>query len=234
MRDILIGCDPEVFCFDTKKGMYISSHDILYGTKASPFLVEDGAVQVDGVAAEFNIFPAKSEDEFVKNINSVMGQMLMITRSMNPDVEFRAEPTAFFDPAYFWNLPFETLQLGCEPDFNAYTGKENPKPKTEEPFRTGSFHVHVGFTSNANPHDASHFMLCREIVQRLDETLYPLSMAWDSDQKRRELYGQIGSFRPKHYGFEYRPLSNAVLRSEENIRRVYRTTIETVREFFHD
>jgi hypothetical protein len=44
---------------------------------------------------------------------------------------------------------------------------------------------------------------------------------WDSDKKRRELYGALGAYRPKSYGVEYRVLSNAWLESKEKMDIVY-------------
>ena len=51
--NILIGADPELFV--KKDGVVVSGHDLIQGTKADPFPVQDGAVQVDGMALEFNI-----------------------------------------------------------------------------------------------------------------------------------------------------------------------------------
>jgi hypothetical protein len=64
---ILIGADPELFVF-TRSGKPVSAHDLIPGTKYEPHEVGNGAVQVDGVAAEFNIDPAANEDEFFFNI----------------------------------------------------------------------------------------------------------------------------------------------------------------------
>jgi hypothetical protein len=225
---ILIGADPELFCMVGDK--YVSAHDLLPGTKAEPFFVENGAVQVDGVAAEFNIDPASSEDEFIHNMNSVVEQMTLMIQSINDQVRLVCTPTAWFDKDYFELLPYETKLLGCEPDFDAKTGDQNPKPKTDKPFRTGSCHIHVGWTSGADPYSKEHFELCRKVVLSLDETLYPMSMEWDDDQTRRELYGKEGSFRPKSYGFEYRPLSNKALESEEVLRLIYQTVVEVTQK----
>ena len=41
---------------------------------------------------------------------------------------------------------------------------------------------------------------------------------------RRELYGAPGSFRPKPYGMEYRPLSNAWLKNWDSVNTVYSIT----------
>lgn len=71
-------------------------------------------------------------------------------------------------------------------------------------------------------------MLCISVVKQLDSVLYPASLLWDNDDKRRSLYGKIGSFRPKSYGVEWRPLSNAFLSSKETQRYVFRTTKKLV------
>lgn len=222
MTEILIGADPEVFL---RKGSgLISAHTLMPGSKYEPLFVENGAIQVDGVAAEFNIFPARDADEFVGNIRHVMAQMLTIIQSNDPEVVFAIQPTAHFDPDYFFSLPGEVLALGCEPDYSAYTMEPNPKPHTDRPFRTGAGHIHIGWTKGMSPHDKEHFALCAETVRALDDTLYEASLQWDPDEERRSLYGAKGSFRPKSYGVEYRPLSNMILSSDEILKYVFNIT----------
>lgn len=70
------------------------------------------------------------------------------------------------------------------------------------------------------------------MVRQLDCVLYPVSLLWDSDDKRRTLYGKIGAFRPKEYGVEYRPLSNAFLSSKEIQRYVFEVTKRAAEDFF--
>ena len=47
---ILLGTDPEVFM--KQHGKFISAHGMVEGDKENPYLVKDGAVQVDGMALE--------------------------------------------------------------------------------------------------------------------------------------------------------------------------------------
>lgn len=215
MNSYLIGCDPELFAkIDDRE--FISGHDLIPGTKHSPFFVDKGAIQVDGVALEFNTFPAATVEEFQENIKRVVEIMTQIASEKFYKDEFLgdgslkivAEPTAYFEKEYFDGLPQTPKLLGCTPDYNAYTGVENEPPSTDEPFRTGSGHIHVGWTKSVDIFDREHFFECIERVKQLDCVLYPISLLWDSDTKRRELYGKIGAFRPKHFGVEYRPLSN--------------------------
>jgi hypothetical protein len=216
MHEIAVGTDPELFGFDPKTERFISSHDLIPGTKEKPHPVADGFVQVDGVAFEFNTFPATDAGEFAYNIRSVMSELQGMVQDSG--VTLVATPTATFDQDYFDSLPAKTRELGCTPDYNAWTGLENDPPQTTEPFRTGAGHLHFGWTKYADPHSPEHFELCRNVVKQLDSVIYPISLNWDADQKRRTLYGKIGAFRPKHYGVEYRPLSNAYLNSDDVIR----------------
>ena len=52
------------------------------------------------------------------------------------------------------------------------------------------------------------------MVKQLDRSLALASILWDDDTQRRTMYGQLGCFRPKPYGVEYRVLSNAWVKDE--------------------
>jgi hypothetical protein len=220
-KKILIGCDPELFVFsgDTP----VSAHDLLPGTKHNPCTVPKGAVQVDGVAAEFNITPASTGREFVASIRNVVRILDKMVKVKNPNFVLRAVPSVTFDKDYFANLPADAKALGCEPDYNAYTLDVNKKPETTKPFRTGSGHIHIGW-EGCNQDDLSYIDTCTGLVKELDFGLYRQSLAWDSDETRMELYGQPGAFRFKPYGLEYRVLSNRWLINEGLTRFVYDAT----------
>lgn len=215
-KKILIGADPELFCTD-ETGKLISSHGLVPGTKFEPFKVQHGAVQIDGTALEFNIDPAKNQTEFVKNIQSVMGQM----QAMIGGKQFHIAPSVMYDEEYFKSVPEDAKELGCNPDYNAWTYSENPRPDMSTPLRTASGHVHVGWVSEGEdvmPGDQI------AVVRELDYFLGIMSLDWDPDPTRRQLYGLAGAFRPKPYGVEYRVLSNAWLRSKDLMKQVYRLT----------
>lgn len=218
--NILIGADPELFAFHKETGAAVSVHDLLPGSKLHPLTVPRGGIQVDGVAAEFNINPTNTEQAFLTNIKSVRRILESIIASRNPDLEIKAQPVAYFNVDYFKTLPHHALALGCEPDYNAYTGNANPRPQTNETFRTGSGHVHIGWTSDKG-NCKQHFDQCRELVKELDFVLFNSSLLWDNDEKRRELYGKPGAFRPKPYGVEYRVLSNAWLNEKATQRFIF-------------
>lgn len=216
MSAILVGCDPEVFV--KKQGMFQSAWNMIKGTKENPFKVDKGAVQVDGMALEFNIDPASSADEFLININTVFHTL----RGMVPDHEIAIVPVAHFDEQYFRSQPEEALELGCDPDYDGWTGEANNKPSTNKPMRTASGHVHIGWDNGLE--GPGHFAMCCDMAKQLDFYLGLPSLVYDDNTERRELYGCPGAFRPKPYGMEYRTLSNAWLNDEELIKWVFRAS----------
>lgn len=220
---ILIGCDPEVFV--RKNGVFQSAFGLIQGDKKNPQKVPRGAVQVDGMALEFNIDPAASEDEFLLNVQDVFNTM----RSMVPQFEVVATPVADFDPAHLAAQPPAALELGCDPDYNAWTGKANDRPDGNRPMRTASGHVHIGWTDDENILNADHVERCNMVSKQLDFYLGLPSLMYDHDVRRREMYGKAGACRYKKYGVEYRTLSNAWLNSQELIKWVFRATERGVR-----
>ena len=219
---ILVGADPEVF---VKKGKdFVCAEGLIPGTKEEPYRVPDGAVQVDGMALEFNIDPAETEDQFAHNILSVLNQL----REMVPGYTLSITPTATFSKEVFDAASPTSKILGCDPDFNAYTGEQNPRPDNNQMFRTAAGHVHIGFTEGVDPYETTHFQRCITLVKHLDAYLGIPSVLWDADKKRRAMYGCAGAFRPKNYGVEYRTLSNAWLKDERLIRYVFRQSVRAV------
>lgn len=216
--EILIGADPEVFIRSKKTGKFVSAHGMLPGTKEEPFAVKNGAVQVDGMAAEFNIDPAKDEDEFAYNILSVMAQLQGM---LGDEYELVPVPTCKFGKKMIDAQPLEAKELGCSPDFNAWTGEQNPVPNAELPYRTGSGHIHIGWTNGVSITNKEHIAQCEFLIRNLDHYTMP-TMLLDTDTTRRELYGDIGAYRAKSYGVEYRTPSNYWLTSEQTIRDMYK------------
>lgn len=212
---ITVGADPELFV--KKDGKFRSAWGLIPGTKENPHKVINGAVQVDGCALEYNIDPVDNADDFVAYNKSVLAQM----QAMVPDYEFAIVPSCRFNGNHFRALPEEAKELGCTPDFNAWTMDENPRPDNKTTMRTASGHVHIGFCENADVSSQEHMVRCATLVKQLDFYLGLPSVLWDSDRSRRAMYGQAGAFRPKPYGVEYRVLSNAWLLSEDRMRFVF-------------
>ena len=217
--EILLGCDPEVFV--KRNGIFHSAHALIPGDKKNPFKVDKGAVQVDGMALEFNIEPAHSCDEFVTNISTVFE----ILKGMVSEYQIVTTPVADFTEEVMKSQPKEALELGCDPDYNAWTGYENVKPDSDRPMRTASGHIHVGWTDGEDIHDPVHQSSCNSVAKQLDFFLGLPSLFIDDDVRRRSMYGKAGCVRYKSYGVEYRTLSNVWLSSVELMKWVYESTV---------
>lgn len=214
--NIKLGCDPEVFC--RKDGELVSAYGLIKGNKTHPFPVKNGAVQVDGMALEFNINPASTEEEWGYNIESVMKQM---EEMIDPHYKLDLSPTAEFGKEYIDLQPDEAKMLGCEPDYCAYKTGENRSPDGTGGYRTAGGHIHVGWTDKPK---GNHAVQAISLVKQMDFYLALPSLLFDRDVKRRSMYGQAGAYRIKDYGVEYRSLSNAWLTSKELISLIYTNT----------
>ena len=109
-QKILVGCDPEVFIKNKKTGLFASAHGIIPGSKEHPHPVALGAVQVDGMACEFNTDPAATRQEFINNVTGVFDalvEMLPEKFLLVPGI-----PVANFTPEVFGAQPKEALELG--------------------------------------------------------------------------------------------------------------------------
>lgn len=230
MYKLLLGADPELFI---KKGRsYACADGVIPGTKAKPYLVDKGAVQVDGMAVEFNIDPASTAEEFSDNIVSVMNTL----DEMVGEHELVCKPSVVFNKKVWAEAPDEAKILGCEPDFNAWTGEVNPKPNAEVNFRTAAGHIHIGWTEGEDIKDQHHINECEIIVRELDYRLGITSVLIDTDGRRRELYGKAGAYRPKSYGVEYRVLSNFWLKDDilrNWVFEVVKSTLEDLSNGLH-
>lgn len=206
------GADPELFVLD-KRGKPVSP-DMIPGTKNEPHRVKCGAVQRDGMAAEFNIDPAETFEEFNSNVGTVLGELKTF---LPKGYTLSAVPSVTFTAADFDAAPDEAKELGCQPDYDAWTGEVNPPPHDpENPYlRTASGHLHIGWGDDYELSDIQHIMNCQDLVKQFDWYLGTYSVSQDEDATRRRLYGKAGAFRPKPYGVEYRVLSNFWITTKE-------------------
>lgn len=214
MSGFTFGADPELFV-QNEAGKFVSASAFLPGTKDDPYKVNKGAIQVDGVAAEFNIDPANTFEEFDDNIVTVMGEL---KKHLPKGHKLALVSSASFDEDIWDSIDPAAKELGCSPDTNAWTGEPNPIPVYEANprMRCAGGHVHVGFpgVTNQDPTDLQHIMNCRDLVKQLDWFLGGWSLTKDEDKIRRELYGKAGACRYKSYGVEYRTLSNFWLKDK--------------------
>ncbi len=212
-----IGADPEFFLKQQNK--HISGFGVIPGTKETPYKVDKGAVQVDGMALEFNIHPAETSECFVINIQTVLKTLRkMVPKTMS----FSFTSVATFTQKYIEEQHPMARALGCSPDWNAYTTRENPPPDATSNIRTAAGHIHIGWREGKGR--IRHTEECIMLVKQLDYMLGIPSILLDPVSRRREMYGKAGCFRPKPYGVEYRVLSNFWLKNKKYMSWVFRQT----------
>ena len=225
MTKFTIRCDPEIFLIDVDNKP-LSAHGLIPGTKAAPHPIPCGAIQVDGIAAEFNTTPVALEDfdSFNENIVRVVQTLSKTVKESKPDAKFSIAPTLHFDNEFLEALPEEAKELGCDPDYNAYTLEPNPRPDGDRMFRTGAGHIHIGWGVGIPVDNEEHMKICADFVKMLDLWVGFGMTFIDRNPERRELYGKAGAFRPKPYGVEYRTPSNVWIRTK-SFRRLIHTLV---------
>lgn len=200
-----LGCDPELFMADME-GKLRASCGLIGGTKYAPQPLPDlgdgFAIQEDNVAIEYNIPPAANAAEFVGSITKAMNfigngvknglglQIVNLSAASFPKDQLE-HPAA--------------REFGCDPDYNAWTGKRNPKPKAaDETLRSCGGHIHVGFEDFVP--DKRRFIKCMDLYAGVPSVLM------DRGELRKKLYGKRGAYREwvkgGVQGVEYRTLSN--------------------------
>lgn len=209
---ITIGTDVEFFL--GQNGSFVSAYGLFPGTKHDPYEVIDGAVQVDGVAAEINTLPTTNFHDFKSNIVLVMNQL----QSMVPQYEFIKDTTVNID---FSVVPEESLVLGCDPDFDPYDEDMNTCGVQDAPYRSAGGHVHIGGIFTSDMTSAEKYSRAIRLARLLDKYVGVYSLLWDKDDYRRSTYGKAGNCRLKDYGVEYRCLSNAWLFNDNIMEFIY-------------
>lgn len=229
--NIMLGADPEFFIRDKATKKIVSAHDLLPGTKDKPSKVPYGAIQVDGTAAEINIEPTSNTDTFWEYNKSVMAQVKAL---IGEGREIVIDSVAQYEPAYFSSLPDKARELGCDPDYNAWTGRQNEMPDSVT-FPTTRFaggHIHTSWTKGQKI-EGVHVKDAFVAAKQLDAYVGIFCAMWDSDSRRRVQYGKAGACRVKPYGVEYRVPSNKWLRSSENARFVARQAYAAISSLFN-
>jgi len=204
------GADPEVFV--KYKGAPVSVYETgLRGNKKEPFKTSAGAVQQDGFAAEFNIDPVPAFDfeRFNQNIVKTLADLREELNKNGKVYNLAIQPVMEFDQDYMDAQPASVKELGCDPDFNAYTLEANPRPDGDRAFRSGAGHMHYGWGADIPVENEDHIGICAGFIKALDASVGMFMTYIDRDPRRRDLYGKAGAFRPKPYGVEYRTPSNA-------------------------
>lgn len=213
-KNCTIGSDPELFIINTKTGKVVSSIGIIPGEKDNAFREETWpkgfGLEIDNILAEFNIPAVKTQKAWVKNMNFMKEYIREFVKKVNPDYDIKCIASMMVDAN---QLNSEEAKLfGCDVDYNAYTEKENPKPKGEKgKLRSAGCHIHIGYPK-CNPN------ISIQLVKYLDAYVGLPSVLIDPDTKRRSLYGKAGSFRLQPWGVEYRVLSSQFIDNDDLLK----------------
>ena len=211
ISNVLRGADPELFLRSIADNSPVVSIGLIGGSKQIPRSIGGGfAVQEDNVAVEYNIPPADNKAKFSASIHHVLAYL---KQELEPR-GFKLDISATMDFAVAQLQHPQAQELGCEPDFNAWTGKVNPRPEAPETLRSSGGHIHIGY-------DNPNVELSREIIKVHDLFCGVASVMYDNDTRRREIYGKAGAHRIKDYGVEYRTLSNFWIKTPEITEWVY-------------
>lgn len=211
---LLVGSDPEVFLRDKNTGILKSAIGLIPGEKNKPYrlsgLGEGFALQIDNVAAEFNVPPVNSATAMYDNIQKVI---TLINDTIPDNLEVAIQASGDFSDEEC-NHPIARLS-GCSPDYNVWSMDINEKADyANTNKRACGAHIHISYDDN---NDETSFAL----IKALDLFAGIPSVLLDDDIHRRSLYGKAGCFRPCEWGIEYRSLSNFWIKEKELVRYIF-------------
>lgn len=222
-----VGADPELFLINTKTGKVVSSIGIIPGEKGNPWRGDDMpsgfGIEIDNILAEFNIPPVTDSISFVNNIEYMKNYISSFVKEKDKNLDILCAASK--------EVPEDQLQspeakmFGCSVDYNVYTERPNPKPQGERTnLRSAGFHIHFGYPEY-------NIIDSLTLIKYFDMYIGVPSVILDTDKKRRKLYGKAGCFRLTGYGFEYRVLSSAMMKTPDLLRKVWCGIERSVSEF---
>lgn len=197
INNLTLGADPEFFLHNIAKGRIEPAVGLIGGTKENGLFIPTGeSVLEDNVMVEFTTTICKD----AKELNDSIQRALTHLKNTLPQYyEFVFKASHVFEPV---DLSSEQAQeIGCEPDYNAYTLRMNKPANAKNLMRTCSGHLHLGY-------DNPSIDTSLDLVMIMDIFLGIPSVLLDEDRTRRKMYGKAGCYRLKRYGVEYRVLSN--------------------------
>lgn len=213
-----IGIDPEFFIID-EFSRPINAIKVLPGTNINPLKKNGINFYHDNVLAEFNYPPVSTEMEFVSKTREAITTLKNIVHPYDLSIQAFEE----YDKSEM-DLP-NSREIGCNPDYCAYTLTQNDMPKqffTKTNGRAAGGHFHIGGDKDdmiCHPFMKPIFVFMLDLFVGIPSTIMDCSV---NSFKRRKLFGQAGCHREKTYGLEYRVLSPFWLRNPSTASLMYR------------
>lgn len=153
----------------------------------------------DNVSVEFQTVPASYAEDIHETLwNAHYGVLEVYRQEWGLSPRYRAFAT--------FDVPLEEIEeaneMGCDPDFDALTGEQNPAPDMSamKQGRPLSGHIHFGHSQLANMSELQK----RYFVQHMEIFWKDWITSTTEDVQRRRFYGKAGSYRVKPYGVEWR------------------------------
>ncbi len=202
---VKIGYDVEIFYAKSGWDMvaYIVPPLWCEGTKQAPIKIPNGVGfwQRDGVALELNGMPTTGYRTFSRNAT------IQLNAALLKDGYFLSSSSeAQLDEETFLTSP-AARDIGCEPDYNAWTEKINPPPSYHSLGRNryAGGHLHFSWPRSRSASRDEKF----QMVRTLDLLLGSLVLEKEKPSCRRDHYGRSGACRLKPYGVEWRAPDNS-------------------------
>ena len=187
----LIGHDVELIARDEVTGEPVSCAEFVQET------LDSCMVYPDNVLLEINTDPVPL-DEFVTHINQNKVDVEYFLNECGLKTVW-GEAEAEYPQHELCNK--QAHAIGCQPFGNAYLLGVPLTPTTyNDNWRYAGGHVHLAYDKNLVP---SHYL-----VKMLDEKFKKVQMKDHKNPRRDSFYGQMGAYREKSYGIEYRSLNN--------------------------
>lgn len=210
-----IGYDPEVMLYSKAEERIVSALPVLKNDKKTPIELGDGIkMYADNVLVEAAAPASETPEEALGTLRKAI---LRMRERLGADFSLLPKAAHLFDKDQMDDK--KAWEIGCSPNFCAYTGAVNdPKPFSST-LRTGSFHIHIGNADWEKCPPSRPLMnpiSKMQAIRVLDIVLGCASVIFDKDPtsvQRRAIYGKAGEFRPTPYGIEYRVLGNYALRT---------------------
>lgn len=203
-----IGSDPEGFLYDKDNEKFLPACDLIGGSKDEPLKFNEVfAVLEDNVMVEYNIPPSDFGNNLEKDIKYASD--FIEEAFFDNDYEIKYVPSVEFTGEDL-QTP-KAMEFGCLPDMSVWSLEYRDISLAETNLRYAGGHIHFGIKNGMEDEEVVEF------VKLFDLAIGVPSVLLDEDEKRRELYGQAGSFRFKPYGFEYRTLSNFWVKKHEEL-----------------
>jgi len=208
-----LGSDPEFFIADAK-GKVLAA-DKFFPGKKEPLRFDAEYKNLllffDGIQAEINI-PASTCRETVSHY--IRDGLRKATEVIGEDNKIIMKPSVRVTKTLLKKADPEALIFGCEPDFNAYTGKQNTEAMdaSAHMYRYAGGHIHLGMSSayakNGNEYDLAKteegHVRAIKFIDYITGAVLVMMDKGPNAKRRRTKYGTAGCFRPTPYGIEYR------------------------------